>query len=192
MGMLITQLGDVPAGAVLGWIVAVGLALVCIYGWAEKYRKVRNDYDNVQETIEKHGQEIIEARDAIEKIQEQLATRLKDLKVHDRELDDKLDELSDSIKRMHDYQKKRDVHDLKDRIEKSYRVYRQRAQDVGADRVFITKTELEILNGIMESYEEAGGNSFVHSDIKPAILKWEVISDADLVEKLQKSMKKGI
>ena len=44
MQMLIEYLAGFSAGSVLGWIVAIALALICIYGWAEKYRKVRNKY----------------------------------------------------------------------------------------------------------------------------------------------------
>jgi len=41
---LIEYLSSISAGTALGWIVAVVLAFVCIYEWAEKYRKARNKY----------------------------------------------------------------------------------------------------------------------------------------------------
>ena len=65
MNMLIQYLGTIPAGAVLGWIVAIILALVCIYTWAQRYRKARNRYDDTQEQTATNAQQIVQMQEQL-------------------------------------------------------------------------------------------------------------------------------
>lgn len=191
MNMLIQYLGTIPAGAVLGWIVAIILALVCIYTWAQRYRKARNRYDDTQEQTATNAQQIVQMQEQLHSVEKDVSQKFIALTQHDVEFDEKLDKIQQSVDNLHSYQKKRDVNDLKDRIEKSYRFYVQRAHTAGSKEVFITETEREVFNGILESYSDAGGNSFVGHEIKPAFLSWEVIDDEDLPERLIKDAATG-
>lgn len=188
---LITLLGSVSAGTVLGWIVAIVLAAVTVQTWAQRYRKARNRYDDTQEQTATNAQQIVQMQEQLHGVEKDASQKFIALTQHDVEFDEKLDKIQQSIDDLHSYQKKRDVNDLKDRIEKSYRFYVQRAHTAGSKEVFITETEREVFNGILESYSDAGGNSFVGNEIKPAFLSWEVIDDEDLPERLIKGAAAG-
>ena len=54
---LITLLGSVSAGTVLGWIVAIVLAAVTVYKWAQKYRKTRNEYEETKQETKDNSDE---------------------------------------------------------------------------------------------------------------------------------------
>ena len=180
MQMLIEYLGSLSAGAVLGWIVAIVLAAIAIYKCVEAYRKARNKYDATQEQSENNEHEIKNIRNDMTIMKQESDEKFEKLHNQDVEILGKLDEISDFMVKTHDYQKKKDVHDLKDRIEKSFRAYQKRAE-INNGKVFLTQNELESLEGVIESYEDAGGNSFVHTNIKPAILTWQVVSEEEFI-----------
>ena len=184
MQMLIEYLGSLSAGAVLGWIVAIVLTAIAIYKCVEAYRKARNKYDATQEQSENNEHEIKNIRNDMTIMKQESDEKFEKLHNQDVEILGKLDEISDFMVKTHDYQKKKDVHDLKDRIEKSFRAYQKRAE-INNGKVFLTQNELESLEGVIESYEDAGGNSFVHTNIKPAILTWQVVSEEEFIRIMQ-------
>lgn len=180
MQMLIEYLGSLSAGAVLGWVVAIILAAIAIYKCIEAYRKARNKYDATQEQSENNEHEIKNIRNDMTIMKQESDEKFEKLHNQDVEILGKLDEISDFMVKTHDYQKKKDVHDLKDRIEKSFRDYQKRAE-INNGKAFLTQNELESFEGLIESYEAAGGNSFVHTNIKPAILTWQVVSEEGFI-----------
>lgn len=188
MTMLIEYLGSIPAGAVLGWIVAIILALVCIYTWAERYRKARNSYDDTKRQTQQNTEAIKGVTQQLHDVQQELSEKFVALDHHDVQIDTKLDGIQKSVDELHKYQKRKDVNDLKDRIEKSYRYYLQRAHNTNSDQVFITETEKETFDGLLESYEAAGGNSFIHQKVKPDFLTWKVIDDDELPIRITENM----
>lgn len=135
--MLIEYLGSLSAGAVLGWIVAIVLAATVIYKCVEAYRKARNKYDATQEQSENNQHEIQDIRDNMAIMKQQSEEKFEKLHNQDVEILGKLDEISDFMIKTHDYQKKKDIHDLKDRIEKSFRAYQKRAE-INNGKVFLT------------------------------------------------------
>lgn len=184
MQMLIEYLGSLSAGAVLGWIVAIVLAAIAIYKCVEVYRKARNEYDATQKQSKDNQHEIEDIRHDMDAMKKESDQKFEQLHKQDVQILGKLDNISDFMVETHNYQKKRDMHDLKDRIEKNFRTYQKRAE-INNGRVFLTQNELESFEGVIESYEDAGGNSFVHTDIKPAILTWEVVSEEDFIRIMQ-------
>jgi len=80
---------------------------------------------------------------------------------NDSNTNEQLTKISEAITELTNYNKAKDMNDLKDRIYKDFRNYRARAKN-NKDIVFITKNELEAFEGLIESYTAAGGNSFVH------------------------------
>lgn len=88
-----------------------------------------------------------------------------------------IDELKASVKELSDHvtnlQKKNDDAErnrLRDRIGQAYRYYAERGQ--------WNSMEKEAFNGLVESYEAAGGiNGFVHEKAVPASCEWKVIDE---------------
>lgn len=135
--MLIEYLGSLSAGAVLGWIVAIVLAVTVIYKCVEAYRKARNKYDATQEQSENNEHEIKNIRNDMTIMKQESEEKFEKLHNQDVEILGKLDEISDFMVKTHDYQKKKDIHVLKDRIEKSFRAYQKRAE-INNGKVFLT------------------------------------------------------
>lgn len=187
---LITLLGSVSAGTVLGWIVAIVLAAVTVYKWAQKYRKTRNEYEETK-------QETKDNSDAIKTLQQTSEQNKKIYKEHfdaledrDKKIISKIEDVNESIKglqvgqqKLSDYQKSKDIADLKDRIQHAYKTYMQRAK-INNGLPFITQNEEEILKGLITAYEDAGGNSFIHSKVIPAMADWEVIDQKQFMKRM--------
>lgn len=187
---LITLLGSVSAGTVLGWIVAIVLAAVTVYKWAQKYRKTRNEYEETK-------QETKDNSDAIKTLQQTSEQNKKIYKEHfdaledrDKQIISKIEDVNESIKglqvgqqKLSDYQKSKDIADLKDRIQHAYKIYMQRAK-INNGLPFITQNEEEILKGLITAYEDAGGNSFIHLKVVPAMADWEVIDQKQFMKRM--------
>lgn len=187
---LISLLGSVSAGTVLGWIVAIVLAAVTVYKWAQKYRKTRNEYEETK-------QETKDNSDAIKTLQQTSEQNKKIYKEHfdaledrDKKIISKIEDVNESIKglqvgqqKLSDYQKSKDIADLKDRIQHAYKTYMQRAK-INNGLPFITQNEEEILKGLITAYEDAGGNSFIHSKVVPTMADWEVIDQKQFMKRM--------
>lgn len=109
---------------------------------------------------------------------------IKDLKEHANRTDDKIDklfesmnemkadikELSTEVKAMQKKQNDARRNQLRDRIGQSYRYYSAKKQ--------WSHVEKEAFDGLVESYEDAGGtNGFVHSKCIPESMTWEIIDE---------------
>ena len=61
---------------------------------------------------------------------------------------------------------------LRDRIGESYRYYSQKGE--------WTSMEKEALEGLVHSYEQAGGtNGMVHQKVLPASVEWRIIDEEE-------------
>lgn len=183
MGTLIQYLSAVSAGSVLGWIVAIIAAAACVYAWAQKYRKIKNKYQNTQTQTQENRKEIILLREETHQLEQKFVQEIKRLDSNDSNTNEQLTKISEAITELTNYNKAKDMNDLKDRIYKDFRNYRARAKN-NKDIVFITKNELEAFEGLIESYTAAGGNSFVHKQINPDILDWVVLSEEEVTKRL--------
>ena len=96
----------------------------------------------------------------------------------------KLNSITEAIDGLNKYQKSKDINDLRDRIITKYRVYKARAKY--HDGVFVTRDEFEAFQGLITSYIDAGGNSFIHTEVRPAILNWEVLSESEVNKLIEK------
>ena len=97
--------------------------------------------------------------------------------------EDKINHILESLDDLDRYQKNKDMNDLRDRINRNYRNYKARAKSNNGI-VFITKNELEAFEGLIAAYTAAEGNSFVHNQIRPEIIKWDVLSEEEVAKKL--------
>lgn len=97
----------------------------------------------------------------------------------------KLNNITEAIDELNKYQKAKDINVLRDRINTKYRVYKARAK-YNNDVVFVTRDEYEAFQGLITSYTNAGGNSFVYNEILPAISNWEVLSESEVNKLIEK------
>lgn len=191
MDSLIQLLGSVSAGTVLGWVVAIFLAAVAIYKWVEKYRKARNAYDDMQKSTHQNTIAIENLKKSSIDYKKTNDERFDALEARDAEIIGKIDKIGDSLdqlqehqKKLEAYQKQKDVAELKDTIQHAYKTYMQRGHG-DASKVFITQNEQEILKGLITSYHQAGGNSFIHTKVIPAMQTWEVVTQKEFEERLR-------
>lgn len=188
---LIQLLGSVSAGAMLGWVVAVFLAAVAIYKWVEKYRKARNNYDQIDKMTHDNSVAIQEIKKAGINSDAKNKQHFQALEAKDKEILQKIDKVTDSIEDLHlhqknieAYQKQKDVAELKNTIEHAYKAYLQRGNGDNS-KVFITENQEEILKDLINTYEKAGGDSFVHTKVIPALASWEVITEKEFEQRIR-------
>ena len=85
-------------------------------------------------------------------------------------LKDSIDEVSAKVSDLQRKTNDAERNKLRDRIGQGYRYYRQKGQ--------WNHIEKEAFEGLIESYEAAGGtNGFVHTKVIPESLTWEVIDE---------------
>lgn len=109
---------------------------------------------------------------------------IKELKEHADRTDDKIDklfecmdemrddikELSGAVKSMQEKQDNARRNQLRDRIGQSYRYYAAKKQ--------WNHVEKEAFDGLIESYEAAGGtNGFVHQKCIPESMTWDIVDE---------------
>lgn len=179
MGALVQLLSTTSAGTVLAWVIAIVAAAACMYTWAEKYRKIKNKYESTQIQAQKNAKEISLLRDETHQLAQMFLDEVCRLDRNDTSINEQLNHISKAIEELDKYNKSKDMSVLKDRIYRNFRNYKLRAK-FNKGVVFITQNELEAFSGLIDSYVAAGGNSFVHSQIRPAILEWEVISEEEV------------
>lgn len=154
----------------MAFLIGIAAIVGVVFGNLEKYHKFRKELDkekeNITEALDKAKaleEEFMKSHDTYEK-------RFDKLDATDERLFEKLTQVSECLSDMEKYNKQRDLSDLKDKILRNY--YQYHAQG------YITESQMETLTGLIDSYTQAGGNSFVHSKILPEIKNWEVIPDS--------------
>lgn len=183
MNMLIEYLGSISAGTALGWLVAVVLGLNKIYSLIEKYRKVRNRQDYLESITEQNAQQIKVLKKETSKLQQSLISQVSRLDQKDVLVNEKLNHITEAIDELDRYQRAKDMNVLKDSINTKFRSYMARAKHNNG-KVFLTQNEFQSFEGLIASYTAAGGNSFIHEDIQPATLKWQILSDEEVARRL--------
>lgn len=166
LDILADELGvDIPQ--FVFWIVLILIAISLIrILWRDEIAPLINTIHSINDKLSK--------TDRIDLIERQQEENLRESRQADKELDERISQMSDRIETLcqkldqkinDDKEVKRG--ELKDRIRQSYGYYHNRG--------YITDMELEALQGLITSYERAGGaNSFVHSIVEPEMYTWEV------------------
>ena len=183
MGALIQLLSTTSAGTVLAWIIAIVAAAACVYSWAQKYRKIKNKYEDTQIQTKKNAEDISLLRNETHQLAQMFLDEVCRLDKNDTVINKQLNDISAAIDSLDKYNKSKDMSVLKDRIYRNFRSYKKRAK-YNKGIVFVTQNELEAFSGLIDSYVAAGGNSFVHNEIRPAMLEWEVISEEEVTHRL--------
>ena len=164
MNNAIELLSNVSAGTVLAFLVGLAAILGVVFANLEKYHKLRTEMDKHKEHVEEALSSVTTLEERINKIEQ----TYDGLVQSDAKISEQLQEISSAVTRVMEYNKERDMADLKDRIRHHYSVYHSAGQ--------ITTMEKESLEDLIKSYEEAGGsNSFVHSVVEPELYTWKVV-----------------
>lgn len=112
--------------------------------------------DRIDLLERKQSQDAVSFREADKEIRDQIDI-----------LAEKIDKLSETLDKKIDHDNSVKRGELKDRIRQNYGYYHARK--------YITKMELEALEGLIRAYEQSGGeNSFVHSIVEPEMYTWDV------------------
>lgn len=98
------------------------------------------------------------------------ATEFVNLTASVKSLNTKVDELDQKVDAMQEKNNESTRARIKDRIAQAYRYYN------ADERKCWTKMEKEAFDGLIKSYEIAGGtNSFIHDICQPASLTWQIV-----------------
>lgn len=164
MNNAIEFLSNVSAGTVLAFLIGLAAVLGVIFANLEKYHKLRTEMDKHKENLEEALTKATKLDERITKIEQTYEGLIQS----DARISEQLEGISSAVTDVMEYNKGRDMADLKDRIRHHYSVYHSAGQ--------ITYMEKESLEDLIRSYEEAGGsNSFVHSVVEPELYTWKVV-----------------
>ena len=156
---------DIPS--FVFWIIVILLICVAIrLLW-------QNEISPFIKAIQSINEKLIKT-DRIDLLEHKQAQDAIDFRTADKEIHEQIDALTEKIDKLSNTLDKKIDHDnsvkrgeLKDRIRQNYGYYHARQ--------YITKMELEALEGLIRAYEQSGGeNSFVHSVVEPEMYTWDM------------------
>lgn len=149
------------------WIVIIAITIVVIrHLWEREVSPIIKEIRDIHEKLDKTSR-IDGLEQGQRNIIEETHKRDEELDVKIRTVSDKVDALIERMDAKIDGDNEIRRNQLKDRIRQNYGYYHNNG--------YITRMELESLQGLIESYEKCGGkNSFVHSIIEPEMYTWEV------------------
>ena len=165
--------GDITVSTIVQWCIALGFLLM-VFNKFKTYldEKIKNDAKTADQmkTILKAVEKIPKIEERLEKVEEQQEASIQRL--------DKMEEDS----------KRRSRNSLRDRILQSFRYYTSPERN---PLMQVTRMEIEAFNELYSDYITAGGNGYIHSEVKPAmdILVIVDMHDKDGITKLMQSRK---
>ena len=169
------------------WIVLVIVILIGMNFLLKKYVKPIVEYF---EDLNERAIKIKELESEMTILKENQLRNVEHCKDNDSELRSQIKEVSDKVSvvanmiiEMQARIDESNVAKLKDRIREIYADH-HRSQ-------VITKMELETLEGLIDDYTAAGGNSFIHSIVTPELFNWQVVDDDYYIRKKKDKLNKG-
>lgn len=177
MDYLITAVGDLSLGTVLIWAAALGFLISLLN---KVFQFLTSQHDSFKDK---------------EELFDDVINELKEIKQDTKELKEKFLGLEERQKQAELRQaeseaaiKEQKLNELRDRLLQSYRYYVSKEKNPLGQW---TEMEHEVFEGLFRSYEQLGGNGFVHSVVRPEVELLEIIpmSEKDKVLTLMKSRK---
>ena len=169
------------------WIVLVAVVLIGVNFLLKKYVKPMVDYF---EDLNERAIKIKELESEMIILKENQLRNVEHCKDNDSELRTQIKEVSDKVSvvanmilEMQARIDESNVAKLKDRIREIYAEH-HRSQ-------IITKMELETLEGLIDDYVAAGGNSFIHTIVTPELFNWKVVDDDYYIREEKEKLNKG-
>ena len=169
------------------WIVLVIVILIGVNFLLKKYVKPIVEYF---EDLNERAIKIKELESEMTILKENQLRNVEHCKDNDSELRSQIKEVSDKVSvvanmilEMQARIDESNVAKLKDRIREIYAEH-HRSQ-------IITKMELETLEGLIDDYVAAGGNSFIHTIVTPELFNWKVVDDDYYIREEKEKLNKG-
>lgn len=165
--------GDITVAVVVQWLLAIGF-LFMVFKKFKSYldEKIKSDTET-----KKQMQTILQAVEKIPTIEERLG-----------KVEEATTKSIERLNKMEEENRRRARNTLRDRILQSYRYYTSLERNPLGQ---ITRMEIEAFDELYSDYVTAGGNGYIHSDVKPAMDHLMVIEmhDKDGLAKLMQSRK---
>lgn len=169
------------------WIVLVIVILIGVNFLLKRYVKPIVEYF---EDLNERAIRIKELESEMTILKENQLRNVEHCKDNDSELRTQIKEVSDKVSvvanmilEMQARIDESNVAKLKDRIREIYAEH-HRSQ-------IITKMELETLEGLIDDYVAAGGNSFIHTIVTPELFNWKVVDDDYYIREEKEKLNKG-
>ncbi len=161
MDEFISLFGNITIATIVQWAVALGF-LVMVFKKFKEYldKKLKEEAETKQ-----HMENILRATERLPQIEEKITN----LEEQQAESMRRLDKIESDAKR-------RERNTLRDRLLQSYRYYTSTDHNPLGEW---TKMESEAFEELYRDYVDAGGNGYIHSEVKPAMDRLIVIDMAD-------------
>lgn len=173
MDEFISLFGDITLGTIIQLCIAVGF-LIMVFKKITEYlnKKLKEEAET-----KKHMEEILAATKRLPEIEEKINS-----------LEDQQTECMKRLDKIEMDAKRRERNTLRDRLLQSYRYFTSSEHNPNGEW---TKMESEAFEELYNDYIEAGGNGYVHSEVKPAMDRLIVIdmADHDSITRLMQSRK---
>ena len=147
------------------------------------YRKVRDYLINKHEVDKERNAQLKEALDATRqypkyreqsiKIQQLLEDEIQELRVMQKNTNQRLEDMHKDIVEMKQQNNKRDQNKLRDMLLQSWRYHTNIKNNPSQSW---TEMEAEAFWALFRDYEEAGGDGFMHTDVEPDMKRLTVIT----------------
>lgn len=158
----------------------VALVIVAIVFVAVMYRKVSNLIIDHNKEKERQNEELHEALEGVRKYpqyRQQSINIQHNLESEIQGLRQAQDQIIQRLERMEQNSDRRDRNKLRDMLLQSYRYYTNKDHNPSQSW---TRMEAEAFWELFGDYEDAGGNGYMHSDVKPAMMRLTVIEMTDI------------
>lgn len=161
--------GDITLSKVITFIFAA-IFLFSIYKQIKKYvnSKIKEQQDKGEEE-KKYKEKINKSYDYIHEHQNEYKTineKVQKIENDKNGIMDELKKISGRIEKMEDDMRRREKNQLRDLLIKYYRHYTNKR--LNPERTW-TNMEKQAFDALLEDYEEAGGNDYIHTVVKPAM-----------------------
>lgn len=144
----------------------------------EDYIKMINNHETQIAALKQHHEDDMRLNYAKQlEYREQSLSKQAVIDNRFKDVNDKIDELTDLIKNHYEETKRLKRNELRDKLIHSYRYFTSKENN--PDQVW-NEMEAEAFWHLFSDYEEMGGNGFMHQTVKPAMQLLTVIKMTDL------------
>lgn len=173
MDEFVSLFGNITVATIVQWLVALGF----LYMSFKKFKEYLDKKLTEEAETKQHMENILQATARLPQIEEKITN----LEQQQAENIRRLDKIEADARR-------RERNSLRDRLLQSYRYYTSIEHNPMAEW---TKMESEAFEELYRDYVDAGGNGYIHSEVKPAMDRLIVIdmADQDSIAALMQSRK---
>lgn len=161
--------GDITLSKIITFIFAA-IFLFSFYKQVKKYvnSKIKEQQDKKEEE-KNYKEKINKSYDYVQGHQNEykaIESKVQKIEGDESGIMDELKKISNRIEKMENDMRRREKNQLRDLLIKYYRHYTNKKLNPGQTW---TNMEKQAFNALLEDYEEAGGNDYIHTVVKPAM-----------------------